>query len=98
MLSFLNYFSHQEKSKVPSILFFDQPSQVYFPSGKDNTDIIKVGQIYETILDEIELIEKETGITPQIIIADHIKDLGDETVNLYEHYFKADWRYGNGLI
>lgn len=97
-LAFLNYFSHQIKSKVPSILFFDQPSQVYFPSGKDNTDVQKVGQIYQTILDEIELIKNETGITVQIIIADHIKDLGEETVNLYEHYFKADWREGNGLI
>ncbi len=97
-LSFLNYFSSQPKSKVPSILFFDQPSQVYFPSGTDNTDIEKVGQIYETILDEIERIEKETGIIPQIIVADHIKDLGDKTVKLYEHYFKADWRHGKGLI
>ncbi len=97
-LSFLSYFSNQTKSKVPSILFFDQPSQVYFPSGTDNTDIEKVGQIYETILDEIQKIEADTGIVPQIIVADHIKDLGDETVQLYEHYFKADWRNGKGLI
>jgi hypothetical protein len=99
-LSFLSYFTRQENSKVPSFLFFDQPSQVYFPSGndKDNTDIEKVAQIYSTILDEIETIEKETGICPQIIVADHIKDLGDETVKLYGHYFKADWRGGKGLI
>ena len=97
-LSFLYYFSHQENSKVPSILFFDQPSQVYFPSGKDNTDMEKVSKIYETILDEIQKIEKETGITPQIIVADHIKDLGEETVKLYGHYFKADWRDGKGFI
>ncbi len=97
-LSFLYYFAHQEKSKVPSILFFDQPSQVYFPSGKDNTDIKKVGQIYETILDEIQKIEKETGINPQIIIADHVKDLGEQNVKLYEHYFKADFRNGKALV
>ncbi len=97
-LSFLHYFSKQKNSKVPSILFFDQPSQVYFPSGADNNDIEKVGQIYETILDEIQNIDSETGFTPQIIVADHIKDLGEETVKLYGHYFKADWRDGKGLI
>lgn len=97
-LSFLSYFSSQENSKVPSILFFDQPSQVYFPSGADNTDIEKVSQIYETILDEIQTIEKSTGIPPQIIVADHIKDIGEENVKLYEHYFKADWRDGRKFI
>ena len=97
-LSLLNYLSFQKKSKVPSILFFDQPSQVYFPSGTDNTDIEKVAQIYETILDELYLIQKETGILPQIIVADHIKDLGEENVNLYDDYFKANWRNGKGLI
>lgn len=97
-LSFLSYFASQRESKVPSILFFDQPSQVYFPSGADNTDIEKVGQIYETILDEIEDIETKTGIIPQIIVADHIKDIGEENVQLYEHYFKADWRNGRAFI
>ncbi len=97
-LSLLNYFCNQEKSKVPSILFLDQPSQVYFPSGKDNNDIEKVGQIYETILDYITKIEEESGIAPQIIIADHIKDLGENNIELYGHYFKADWRDGSGLI
>jgi len=97
-LSFLHYFAKQKNSKVPTILFFDQPSQVYFPSGADNNDIEKVGQIYETILNEIQNIDLETGFTPQIIVADHIKDLGEETVKLYGHYFKADWRDGNGFI
>lgn len=97
-LSFLNYFASQKNSKVPSILFFDQPSQVYFPSGADDTDIEKVGQIYETILNEIESIEKKTGIVPQIIVSDHIKDIGDKNVKLYEHYFKADWRDGRAFI
>ena len=97
-LSFLNYFTSQKNSKVPSILFFDQPSQVYFPSGADNTDIEKVGQIYETILNEIEDIENKTGIIPQIIVSDHIKDIGDKNVKLYEHYFKADWRDGRAFI
>ena len=97
-LSLMNYFATQENSKVPSILFFDQPSQVYFPSGADNTDIDKVSQIYETILDEIEEIESVCGYIPQIIVADHIKDMGEDNVKLYEHYFKADWRDGRAFI
>jgi hypothetical protein len=97
-LSFLRYFANQSKSKVPTILFLDQPSQVYFPSGKDNTDIKKVSQIFETVLDEIQKIEEETGINPQVIIADHVKDLGEENVKLYEHYFKADFRNGHALV
>jgi hypothetical protein len=98
-LSFLNYFSNQKASKVPSILFFDQPSQVYFPSGTDNTDIEKVAQIYETILDELKKIKESAGYLPQIIVADHIKDLGKENVNLFDDYFKANWREpGEGLI
>lgn len=97
-LSFLHYFCGEEKSKVPSILFLDQPSQVYFPSGTDNTDLEKVGQIYKTMLDELFLIKENTGILPQIIVADHIKDLGEENVNLYDDYFKANWRDGEGLI
>lgn len=96
-LSTLSYFCRNENSKVPSFLFLDQPSQVYFPSGTDNNDIEKVAQIYETLLNEISIIEEESGFTPQIIVADHIKDLGDTTDILKKEYFKADWRNG-GLI
>jgi len=32
-LSFLRYFASQENSPMPLIMFFDQPSQVYFPQA-----------------------------------------------------------------
>ena len=64
-------------------MFFDQPSQVYFPQGdKDvkevtQADITAVNKMYKTIFDEINLIGANTGFLPQIIIVDHVdgKDL-----------------------
>lgn len=34
-LSFLHYFAGQENSPMLLTMFFDQPSQVYFPQGDD---------------------------------------------------------------
>lgn len=96
-LSFLKYFATRN-SRVPTILFFDQPSQVYFPSGTKNKekdkDTQRVAEIYQTIIDIINEIFKETKFKPQVIVADHIKDLGNH-VELLEDYFKADWREEN---
>ncbi len=97
-LSFLHYFSVEKNSKVPGILFFDQPSQAYFPSGTDNKDLEKVAQIYETILKVLQETEQDAGFLPQVIVADHIRDLGEQNVQLYEHYFRADWRDGRAFI
>ena len=77
-LSFLHYFAGQENSPMLLTMFFDQPSQVYFPQGDDKNDVITqadlkaVNKMYTTIFDEMKLIEKETGILPQIIIVDHV--------------------------
>lgn len=97
-LSLLLYFCKNNSSIVPSILFLDQPSQVYFQNGKDNTDITNVICIYETLLKEIEFIEKESSIKPQIIVADHIRDFGENNSNNYEQFFVVDWRDGKALI
>ena len=79
-------------------MFFDQPSQAYFPSGTDNKDLEKVAQIYETILKVLQETEQDAGFLPQVIVADHIRDLGEQNVQLYEHYFRADWRDGRAFI
>lgn len=103
-LSFLHYFTSQEKSPMPLILFFDQPSQVYFPQG-DNTkeklsqaDIAAVNKMYKTIFDEIAKIGKDTGITPQIIIVDHVDGSDLEIKDEFLSYIRADWRDGRALI
>lgn len=98
-LSFLYFFAIQEKSSIPSILFFDQPSQVYFPEKtfidewekEKSNDIQKVEQIYKTILEEIELIEKTTNFKPQVIVTDHVGEL-DIKGYKFENYVRKNWR------
>lgn len=89
-LSFLHYLATEKNSVVPSFLFLDQPSQVYFPSkfgegeNKDN-DIKQVEKIYIAILDEVEEVNKKVGFRPQVIVTDHADnlDLGQYNFNDY---------------
>lgn len=103
-LSFLRYFTGQDNSPMPLILFFDQPSQVYFPQGVDKADKITqadltaVNKMYKTIFDEINLIEKDTGILPQIIIVDHVDGTGLDCEEEFKNYIRCNWRNNKGLI
>lgn len=103
-LSFLHYFSIQEKSPMPLFMFFDQPSQVYFPQGdKDakevtQADISAVNKMYKTIFDEINLIGTNTGFLPQIIIVDHVDGKDLECKNEFDAYVRCNWRDGKALI
>ncbi|WP_066313773.1 DUF3732 domain-containing protein [Bacillus sp. FJAT-29814] len=82
-MSLLRYFCSQENSSIPKFLFFDQPSQVYFPdtsgpisdNNQNEKDIKAVKMIYKALLDEIEDIYNETGIRPQVIVTDHVTNL-----------------------
>lgn len=109
-LSLLTYFTEQKnKSPMPLMLFFDQPSQVYSPQeiknseqlNSDNVstkDIEAVNNMYKTIFDEIENINETSNINPQIIIVDHVdgKQLLEE--DRFGKYCRRDWRGGNALI
>jgi hypothetical protein len=113
-LSFLHYFAKQkEKSPMPLFLFFDQPSQVYFPQGikdvpdkdesgnvntKKKTDIYAVNKVYKTIFIEVENIKKETGILPQVIIADHVDGEELEIRDTFKQHTRRNWRDGRALI
>ncbi|MGG4441364.1 DUF3732 domain-containing protein [Brevibacillus fortis] len=96
-LSFLHFFALQEKSALPSILFLDQPSQVYFPekifvnAKEKSNDVQKVEQIYKTILEEIELIKETTQFKPQVIVTDHVGELDIEGYK-FEDYLRKNWR------
>ncbi|MCK9207943.1 MAG: DUF3732 domain-containing protein, partial [Salinivirgaceae bacterium] len=99
-VSFLCYFSLRDNSKVPSMLFLDQPSQTYFTSGKkleEDVDIARVKKIYDTLIEWISYISAKKGFEPQIIVSDHIEHLGKNTEYL-KKYFRANWRNGNGFI
>ena len=112
-LSLLRYFcSRKEKSSIPTFLFFDQPSQVYFPhytakpkEGEvienkkiEQADIEAVNKIYISIIDEVNDIAKTTGIMPQVIITDHVGDLELNGKYKFSDYVRKDWRNGEGLI
>ena len=102
-LSFLHYFAAQESSPMPLVMFFDQPSQVYFPQDADKsdinpTDLLAVNKMYKTIFDEINYICKDTGILPQIIIVDHVDGDNLECKEEFNDYVRCNWRNGKALI
>lgn len=106
-LSFLRYFATQEKSPMPLTMFFDQPSQVYFPQGTiekndrnelSDSDLKAVNQMYKTIFDEINAIGKDTGFLPQILIVDHVDGQDLEIKAEFASYVRRDWRNGKALI
>jgi hypothetical protein len=77
-LSLLRYFTSQKnKSPMPLIMFFDQPSQVYFPQDaaesnekktkkETENDKLAVTKMYKVMFDEIEQIFKNTGIKTSV--------------------------------
>ena len=89
---------------MPHIMFFDQPSQVYFPQATpvniphSPADIIAVNKIYKTIFDEVNAIGNDTGILPQIIIVDHVTGDNLEIKDEFNNYVRRNWRDGKGLI
>ncbi|PAQ14731.1 hypothetical protein CD798_09805 [Bacillaceae bacterium SAOS 7] len=106
-LSFLRYFATQEQSPMPLTMFFDQPSQVYFPQGAfekndrnelSDSDLKAVNQMYKTIFDEINSIGEDTGIVPQILIVDHVDGQDLEIKDEFASYVRKDWRQGKALI
>jgi len=103
-LSFLRYFAKQDNSPMPLFMFFDQPSQVYFPQGDDKNDkvtqadVLAVNKMYKTIFDEINSIGKDTGVLPQIIIVDHVDGNNLIIKDEFEGYVRRNWRNNTALI
>ena len=103
-LSFLRLFASNDKSPMPLFLFFDQPSQVYFPRGDEKTselphaDIIAVGKMYKTIFDEVRGIEADTGILPQVLIVDHVDGYALDIKEEFVKYTRYNWIDGAALV
>ncbi len=102
-LSFLRFFARQDHSPMPLVMFFDQPSQVYFPQGHDKdkitqADLMAVNKMYKTIFNEIKSIGEDTGTLPQIIIVDHVDGKNLECKDEFEGYIRCNWRNNNALI
>ena len=99
-LSLLRYFCRNPKAPMLTTMFFDQPSQVYFPQPEEKTsaDIAAVQKMYKTIFDEINSIGKDYGFLPQIIIVDHVSGSELDQKEEFLSYVRRDWRNGGHLI
>ncbi len=109
-LALADFFYTHKKSTVPSILFLDQPSQVYFPAQKDtgdefnpeesgigkiDEDMTAVNRIFTFLYDFC----KKHGNCIQIIVTDHADDLKIEGLEDFEEIVRARWRKeGEGLV
>ncbi|MPN46037.1 hypothetical protein SDC9_193616 [bioreactor metagenome] len=111
-LSLLRYFASQGmESPMPLIMFFDQPSQVYFPQDINydekrskqeiQQDKQAVSKMYKVMFDEIEKIHKETGVNPQLIIVDHVDSttMQEESDKIrFKECTRRVWRNKEALI
>lgn len=109
-LALADFFYDQKKSSVPSLLFLDQPSQVYFPAQKDkdeefnpdkqsvhetDDDMNAVNNIFTLLYQFCR--EHHDGI--QIIVTDHADDLTIEGLANFKAIVRARWRKdGEGLV
>lgn len=113
-LAFSVFFNNIIDSSVPSLLFIDQPSQVYFPSRDEknvfDAKALKQQQGEEANLDhdmgEVTKIFqalydfcKSQKNTIQVIVTDHADNLKIEGLDNFESIVAARWRDQNkGLI
>ncbi len=96
-------FAKKNTCSIPSFIFFDQPSQVYFPTDSDyqkpekDNDRNKVAELYDVIITTLEKIKSESGFMPQIILTDHADDLPIKS-GVFENFVRKRWRNGDKLI
>jgi len=94
-LGLLYLIVKEEKSCIPTFLFLDQPSQVYFPSGKyqselEDSDIKQVQNIFNVINKVIKGIKKRYNHEPQVIILEHADNLDLEED--FESLVRKRWK------
>lgn len=90
----------QRSRPVPRFIFFDQPSQVYFPADKDiadgsmdqvpDDDRQRVVQMFSLIFQAVEQVEPSL----QVIIVEHA-DLNEQW---YREAIVERWRGGMKLV
>jgi len=95
-LSLLYLLSIEKKSCIPTFLFLDQPSQVYFPSVNQEikrkpSDLKQVENIFNIINSVLSFINKKSGFTPQVIILEHADHLELKDIN-FESLVRKRWK------
>ncbi|MDO8871787.1 MAG: DUF3732 domain-containing protein [Methanoregula sp.] len=76
----------KKRLPVPHFIFFDQPSQAYFPpemsdNSRRNSDMISVNQLFHLIIDKV----KDAGF--QVIILEHV----DIQQDWYQKMIREKW-------
>lgn len=109
-LALADFFHSKKESTVPSILFLDQPSQVYFPAQKDKGESFdaakeSVGQLDDDLASVNTFFSffykfcKNHNDEIQIVVTDHADNLTIEGLDNFGDIVKARWRKeGEGLI
>jgi len=94
-IALLHLNCRTENSAIPSFLFIDQPSQVYFPTkyrevdeGLDKVDenVRQVRNIFSVMVEALNAIEDECGFLPQIVVLEH----ADEAE--FDEYVRERWK------
>lgn len=109
-LALTDFFYGQKKSTVPSLLFLDQPSQVYFPAQKDTNesfnpekeslhvtdeDLEAVNNVFSLLYQFCQ--DHQNGI--QIIVTDHADNIKIKGMDDFDKIVRARWRKeGEGLV
>ncbi len=88
----LHTYFRRNNRPVPSFLFLDQPSQVYFPPESDdmNVDSQEIREIYKFIFERV----KELAPDFQVIIVDH----ADIKETYFQEAIVEKWWDGNMLV
>lgn len=109
-LALADFFYDQMKSTVPTLLFFDQPSQVYFPAQKDRGETFKPEEESLHVADEdLAAVNNVFSLfyefcnehhnDIQIIVTDHADDLKIRGLAKFDSIVRARWRKeGEGLV
>lgn len=95
-IALLHLNCREKNSTIPSFLFIDQPSQVYFPTKygeaeegleeKTDENIMQVRNIFKVIIEALTAIEDECGFLPQIVVMEHADEVE------FDKYVRARWK------
>jgi Protein of unknown function (DUF3732). len=100
LLGLHKQFAKNKNCSIPSFIFLDQPSQVYFPKNFDRNkdkDVKNVTDIFDVIIETIEETKIEAGFKPQVIVTDHADNLELNNGN-FNSYVRKRWVHGKKLI
>lgn len=95
-IALLHLNCREKNSAIPTFLFIDQPSQVYFPTkygeveegsdSKTDENIMQVRNIFKVMIEALKAIELECGFLPQIVVMEHADEVE------FNDYVRARWK------